>query len=206
MHQLVGLLLSGLLSRLGLPPINVHSGKYFHRTAKRAVSVRRKAKQRGFVYRSRAVVGAAANAAEEWLGVLLHLAFRGGTGLLAPAHAAAALHLLAKFLARFGAEVLHAPGHALLPGFATLGPITGSATPKTAEEDAGKQEQANGLRHANGWAVKEFGHEPVPECLGNEYGYGEEQRREEKKTEAAEQPEFTVHDRLMNGCANSLMC
>ena len=118
-----------------------------------------------------------------------------GLGLAAPASPAAAAHLLAKLFAGFGTEVFEAAGHALLPLAALAGPGPGPPTaPEPAKKNAAQQQQAKGLAERDGGQTEKRGHQPVPQVLGEQAGGSDKQRREKAKAEAAQQPEFTVHE------------
>ncbi|MEJ7662579.1 MAG: hypothetical protein WKG07_24940 [Hymenobacter sp.] len=78
--------------------------------------------------------------------------------------------------------MLHSPGHALLPGPVLLRPPPAPPAAKPAEKDAREQEQAKGLRQANGGPVEQLGHQPIPQVLGQENRRRDKQGREEGKS------------------------
>jgi hypothetical protein len=114
-----------------------------------------------------------------------------GSGPAAPV-GAAVLHLLAKLFALLGREGSYFTGYLLFPLAAFLGPAA-AASAKAAEQNAAQHEQPERLTKADERAVEKAWYQPVPKILGDEYGHGHKEGREEDEFDGFLKPKSTVH-------------
>lgn len=105
------------------------------------------------------------------------------------------LHFLAKFLLLLRGKARHSGIHFLLPHSLTSRPGSAPVAPTpAAEQNAGKQQQAQRLPERDERTIEQGRHQPVPKIHGQETGRRNEQGTKENKLKAAQQPVGAIHE------------